>query len=481
MPGMSLPAISDAPARPILVGFSGGLDSTVLLHWLCTQSETRKHGLRAIHVHHGLHRDADAWAEHCRNVCRALDIELTVVEVSVPRDSGLGLEAAARQARHRAFAAHLHEDETLALGHHQDDQAETVLLRLLRASGSEGLAAIRPVRKFGQGSLWRPLLEIPRSTLLHYAQSQNLHWIEDPSNAEEHIDRNFLRHRVLPLLAERWPAANAALSRSAALLAEDAELLRAEASVRLAQVQGLDESTLSVAALLALDKPWRSRVLRLWLTELGLPPLPGQAFEIIESQLLLARPDAQPQYQWADTTLQRWRDLLHVEITQPGLPSDWHCRWDGTHTLTLPTGDTLDFAPAVGAMAIATGDGDCPNPLFPFERPFWQADKRKVATVEVGLVATPIAPTAVNSIAPTTAFVVRARQGGERITLPGRDHSHSLKHVLQTLAVPPWERERLPLLFAEDGQLLAAGDLVLSARLDEMCRQYKTRLLWQRK
>lgn len=428
MPGMSLPATSDAPAGPILVGFSGGLDSTVLLHWLRTQDDIRKHGLRAIHVHHGLHRDADAWAEHCRNVCRALDIGLTVVEVTVLRDSGLGLEAAARHARHGAFAAHLREGETLALGHHQDDQAETVLLRLLRASGSEGMAAMRPVREFAQGSLWRPLLDIPRSALLHYAQSQDLHWIEDPSNAEEYIDRNFLRHRVLPLLAERWPAANAALSRSAALLAEDAELLRAEAGVRLAQVQGLDESTLSVAALLALDKPWRSRVLRLWLAELGLPPLPGQAFGIIESQLLLARADAQPEYQWAGITLQRWRDLLHIETARPGLPPDWHCRWDGTQALALPTGDTLAWTPALN----------------------------------------------------TTAFVVRARQGGERIVLPGRDHSHSLKHVLQTLAVSPWERERLPLLFAEDGQLLAAGDLVLSARADELARQCKTRLLWQR-
>ena len=428
MPGMSLPATSDAPAGPILVGFSGGLDSTVLLHWLHTQGDIRKHGLRAIHVHHGLHRDADAWAEHCRNVCRALDIGLTVVEVTVLRDSGLGLEAAARHARHGAFAAHLREGETLALGHHQDDQAETVLLRLLRASGSEGMAAMRPVREFAQGALWRPLLDIPRSALLHYAQSQGLHWIEDPSNAEEYIDRNFLRHRVLPLLAERWPAANAALSRSATLLAEDAELLRAEADVRLAQVQGLDESTLSVAALLALDKPWRSRVLRLWLAELGLPPLPGQAFGIIESQLLPARPDAQPEYQWAGITLQRWRDLLHVETARPGLPPDWHCRWDGTQALALPTGDTLAWMPALN----------------------------------------------------TTAFVVRARQGGERIVLPGRDHSHSLKHVLQTLAVPPWERERLPLLFAEDGQLLAAGDLVLSARADELARQCKTRLLWQR-
>src|SRR5690606_11238161 len=204
MPGNANPVLPPPPLeRPLLLGYSGGLDSGALLQLLAADAGVRQRGLRAIHVHHGLHPDADAWALHCASVCGDLDVALDVVRVEVARDSGSGLEAAARAARHAAFQSALRSDEVLVLGHHLDDQAETFLLRALRASGVDGLAAMRPWRRFGRGWMWRPLLDIPRADLLEHARTRGLHWVEDPSNDSEAHDRNFLRRQVLPLLRTR--------------------------------------------------------------------------------------------------------------------------------------------------------------------------------------------------------------------------------------------------------------------------------------
>jgi len=221
--------------------------------------------------------------------------------------------------------------------------------------------------------------------LLAYAQSNALRWIDDPSNAEHGPDRNFLRHQVLPLLQQRWPQASAALARSAELLSEDAQCLRAEAGNRLLGVQTADRATVSVSALLTQPTPWRARLLRLWVEQQGLPPLRGSAIAVIESQLLHARADAQPQYRWHRARMQRWRDLLHVGNAHPPLSSDWQVQWNTRAPLPLPDGSSLQLD-------------------MPFDSTLW----------------------------------VRARRGGERIRLPGREHHHSLRHVLQQQAVPPW-------------------------------------------
>ncbi len=425
MPALEIDGL-DGDTNPLLLGLSGGLDSMALLH-LLTDAGAR---LRALHVHHGLHPDADAWEQHCRRACEALGVPFVLARVQVTRD-GDGLEAAARDARHAAFAAHLRAGETLVLAHHRDDQAETVLLRLLRASGTGGLAAMRPRRDFGHGVVWRPLLDVSRADLLAYAQAKGLAWIEDPSNQDDTLDRNFLRARVLPVLAERWPQAAAALARSAALLAGDARLLDAETTNRLAQVQGAAPAFLSVPGLLALEPGWRHRVIRAWLAALDLPPLPGAALARIDAEMLPVRGDAEPEYRWAGCVLRRWRDQLFAEAARAALPTDWQAAWSGAEPLDLPTGDQLAFESADPAAAPAT-----------------------------------------------MTLSVRARRGGERITLPGRKHSHALKKLLQELDVPPWERERLPLVFADDGDLLAAGDRAISARLADWTTGSGRHLRW---
>jgi tRNA(Ile)-lysidine synthase len=375
---------------------------------------------RAMHVHHGLHADADRWARHCQEICAALGVELEIVHVQVMRDAGEGIEAAARQARYAAFAAALREGECLVTAHHQDDQAETVLLRLLRGSGAGGLGAMRALRPFANGQHWRPLLATPRAVLADYAQAHGLSWIDDPSNASEHHDRNFLRHRVMPVLHERWPQAAAALARSAALLSDHASLLDGETARKLAQVQGVDPNTLSVISLQQFSAPWRALIVRQWIESLDLPTLPATGVDMIEQELLSARADASAEFRWHGAVIRRWRDLLYAEALVRDLPSDWRVAWNGAAPLQLPTGMHLIQIP-------------------------------------VGAASAEIAP----QLSP---FNVASRRGGERITLPGRTHSHALKNVLQEFGVPPWQRRRLPLVFAADGELLAVGDLLRSAR-----------------
>lgn len=434
-PTLRRPSLDPIPpslsTSPVLVALSGGLDSTVLLHRLGADAAIRTRGLRALHVHHGLHPEADAWADHCRDVCEAWGIALDVVRVDVRRDSGLGPEGAARQARRDAFAEALRADECLALAQHLDDQAETFLLRALRASGPEGLAAMRPWRRFAAGWMWRPLLETPRDALRAYGLEHGLVWVEDPSNADTGFDRNFLRHRVLPLLRERWPHADMAFARAAELCGEAADLLAAQDDGLLASLREEVGRGLSVQALRTLSSARRARALRHWVAQLAWPPLPAGGIARIETDLIApeAAGDRMPIFAWHGVEIRRWREALHAVDPRRALPPDWSTLWDGRAPLALPNGDHL---------ALEGVDG------FPSQ------------------------------------LRVHARSGGERILLPDRGHHHALKHVLQEHEVPPWERARMPLLGTEDGQLLAAGDRIRSAGFDDWLTTVGARLVWAR-
>jgi tRNA(Ile)-lysidine synthase len=218
------PFPADAPRR-LLVGFSGGRDSTALLHRLATLPDAPWAGLRAIHVHHGLHAGADRWAQQCEAQARDWNVDCAVRRVAVKRE-GRGLEDAARQARYAAFDAERRADECLVLAHHRDDQAETLLLALLRGSGERGLSAMRDFTVDARGPIWRPLLATPGAAVADYAAQHELSWIEDPSNRDERLSRNQLRYTVMPLLRRHWPQADEALAASAQRLAEADGLLR---------------------------------------------------------------------------------------------------------------------------------------------------------------------------------------------------------------------------------------------------------------
>ncbi len=419
-------ALLPLPEAPIAVGFSGGVDSTVLLDALAASASARAQGLRAIHVHHGLHPDADAWATHCEQTCAELDVPLQVLSVQVDYAAGLGPEGAARAARLEAFRSVLRDDEVLALAHHRDDQAETILLRLMRGAGGDGLAAMRRRSRLGELHLWRPLLELPRSALHDYATINALRWIEDPSNAGDTYDRNFLRCRVLPVLTDRWPHAAQNLARSAALLAEQSQMLARVTAQQLDVVQ-IAPDVLSLSALLALARAQRARILRAWLhRETGSAPS-ARILAAIESDLLRARHDSDARVSWNDLVVHHWRDRLYAHTKTTALPPDWLEQWDGSAPLRLPNGAIIELR---GVRA------------FDF------------------------------------VVTLRRRAGGERIRLPGRAHRHSLKHVFQDRGVPPWTRKQMPLLYANDGELLAAGDSIVSARMEEWLRSLDATLVW---
>ncbi|MCD7099382.1 tRNA lysidine(34) synthetase TilS [Stenotrophomonas sp. MMGLT7] len=427
-PEQSVRAAVAAATAPVLVGFSGGLDSTVLLHALAASPALRAQGLRAIHVHHGLIAAAERWTEHCIAACARWDVTLEVRHVQVPLDSGLGMEGAARRARRRAFAETLQAGEWLALAHHQDDQAETFLLRALRASGPDGLAAMRAQAPFAAGILWRPLLELPRAALEAYARQHGLHWIEDPSNADDRFDRNYLRHHVLPLLRRRWPQADAALAGSARLCAEAVELLDDEDTALLQGALHAD-GTLQVEPLAAQPPARRARLLRRWVTARCAPPLPAHGVAALERLLDREADGAEASFRWRDREVRRWRDALHLLVLPlPELPPNWQAGWDGQAPLALPDGTRLSLEGAKEGFG--------------------------------------------------SVLQVRPRRGGERIVLPGRSHSHALKHVLQDAGIAPWQRPVLPLLY-EGERLLAAGDRILAAPFAQWLRERGARLRWR--
>jgi len=404
------------PAGRLLVAFSGGLDSHVLLHALRAALARRgdDRPLQAVHVHHGLQPQADDWILHCEAVCAALSVPLAVSRVTVAEAdvAGQGLEAAAREARYRALADAMQPRDLLLIAHHQDDQAETLLLQLLRGAGPAGLAAMPRLAPFGPGWLGRPLLDLPRRALEAHARDAGLAWVEDPSNADPRFDRNYLRQEILPRLAGRWPGASARLAAAAANQADALAQLDALARDDAERCRGEAPGTLSVQALRRLRRGRCRNLLRLWLRDKGLAaPTRGRMDAILDAALT-AGPDRTPCVTWAEVEVRRYRDELHALPALPAPPRE-PIPWDLRRPLTIPAlGLSLD--PAFLAAAGIT-PGTCPGPV-----------------------------------------TVRFRRGGERIRLPGRAHSSALKTLMQAAGMPPWERERLPLVYVGE-VLVAAG------------------------
>ncbi len=418
--------------KKYLCAYSGGLDSSVLLHAI---SKLPGIDLRAIHINHGLHADADIWAAQCVKFCNALDIKIDVIKVDVKNNTGKGIEAAARSARYLAIANYIQADEVLLTAHHLQDQAETVLLRLLRGSGSQGLAAMRANSSAHGFKQSRPLLSVSKAQLQAYAESEKLEWIEDPSNNKTDFDRNYLRLEIMPLLERRWPQAIAALSRSAELLAEEHQCLREQSTIFLAMVQGVDECAITVSGLMQYSKAWRAQILRAWIESLNTPPLPATILLEIEQALLAASSDTAAQVQWSGTQIMRWRDCLYLMKTPVEMPNDWHYFWADALPFTLPNGNVWGFVTEQHQASLAA-----------LIQNHFGGD-----------------------------LVVGFRQGGEKILLKNREQHSCLKNCLQELGIPPWERSRLPLLLTVSGECLVVGDVLFSARFEAFCKSNSIR------
>lgn len=414
-PDALLSVLQGFPAAPrYWVAYSGGLDSSALLHALARGRDRLPGELRAVHVDHGLHADAGRWAAHCEGVCAGLGVPFELRVVSAAGGAGESPEAAARDARYGALAAVLGRGDALLTGHNQDDQAETVLLHLLHGSGPEGLAGMPARRPLGRGWLLRPLLAWQRVALEAFARAAALDWIDDPSNRQDRFERNFLRNAVMPLLRRRWPAVSSVIARAAGHQADASRCLDALAGADLRRARGETPGTLSVSALGALPEPRRRAVVRAWLRGLGLPSPAAAHLDRVLRDAVDARPDATPRVAWPGAEVRRHRDTLMARVPAPaGAPvSGW--RWSLGEALSLP-GGVLDAQPGTG---------------------------RGVSADRLG----------------SGEVTVRLRRGGERCRLPGRGHRQALKKLLQAARVPTWARESLPLVYV-DGELAAVADL----------------------
>ncbi|MFQ5487832.1 MAG: tRNA lysidine(34) synthetase TilS [Gammaproteobacteria bacterium] len=402
------------------VAYSGGRDSHVLLHALAALRERLPGELCAVHVDHGLSPDAPRWAAHCRVVCKGLGVPLRVLESDARPRRGESPEAAARRVRYQAFAGLMAEHDCLLTAHHQDDQAETLLLQLLRGSGPHGLAAMPRQSAFAAGSHVRPLLDFSRASLAAYARDAALQWVEDESNFDTGIRRNFLRHQLFPLLETLWPAAAATLARSAAHCAEAASLLDALAEADLASVAGPAPRQLSVSALRDLEVARRRNVLRYWCRGLGLP-LPRTAhLQRIEQDLLGAGADRMPVLRWEGVEMRRYRDGLYAQPAARAFDRTQVLSWDPRRPLLLPGGNGVLVARTVSGSGLS------------------------------------------HEACRQGRLTVRFRQGGERCAMDD-GHHHSLKKLLQEHGIPPWERERLPLIYVGDELAAVAGIWVCGA------------------
>ena len=321
--------------QKLLVGYSGGLDSTVLLHQLVTLREQHPElQIRAIHVHHGLNPLADSWVEHCQQQCHRWQVELLVVHVTLD-PQGKGIEAAARAARYQAFTRHLQPAECLLTAQHQDDQCETLLLALKRGSGPAGLSGM-PAETFSRGQrLLRPLLSLTRQQLEAWAAEHALSWIEDDSNQDTRFDRNFLRQTVIPQLVSRWPHFSQAAARSAALCGEQEQLLDELLAESLRELTD-EENGLAWPPLLVMSEVRRAALIRRWIAlQQGLMPSREMLVRIWQ-EVACSREDAEPRVRLGQFEVRRFRDRLYwLALNQPvaGLVLLWP---QEEKTLSLP-------------------------------------------------------------------------------------------------------------------------------------------------
>jgi tRNA(Ile)-lysidine synthase len=418
----------------LLLAFSGGLDSTVLLHLLVKTNKTLPFQLRAQHVHHGLSKNADTWADFCADVCKKLNVSLTISEVNVNKNNGLGLESAAREARYKALLES--QADFICLAHHQDDQAETLLLQLARGAGVKGLAGMGNVNN----KLLRPLLDAPRSALETYAKQHDLVWIEDESNLDTKFDRNFIRHEILPKLERQYPAIKQTISRAAQHMAE-ADMLLDELAEQDVKNGLVNSQQLQLAPLAKLSSARVNNALRWWLLQNNCDAPSAAQLQQISQQLLHAKSDANVKIKLsASFILGRFQGSAYLlKNVQEGdhlyQRSAFSLSWQGEKIIILPDQSRLFFSEKLG-------------------------DGIAMRHVENG------------------QLNIRYRRGGETLKPDENRPNRSLKSLFQTSQVPPWQRERLPLLFLND-ELAMLPNIAVAAELKAKPDELGLQVIWQ--
>lgn len=401
--------------RHYWVAYSGGMDSTALLSMLSQHRDKLKAELVAVHVNHQLSANADHWERHCRAFCQEREIRCEVVSINV-RDGREGsLEAWARELRYAVLETFMQQDDILMTAHHRDDLAETVIQQLLRGGGPEGLSAMPESRRFGPGWLVRPLLAYDRQQIEDYVRSSQLAWVEDESNTDQGIDRNFIRNKVMPCVKERWPSAVDILWRVSRLQADAVEIQHEMAGQDLTRARGNSGAKLRLSAVAKLSWPRQRNLLRYWIRKNGQRVPAMSVIDKIINELMYARPDGTPCIRWADAQIRRYRDDIYImpfSAFEPPAAGATYL-WSLEKPMVIP-GGRLE-------AGLTTGGG--------IRKDLLQDD-----TVEV-----------------------RFRSGGESIRPAGRRETHELKKLFQEAAVPPWERDIIPLLYVGNELAAVAG------------------------
>lgn len=392
------------------VAYSGGMDSHVLLSLCHKLSKELPLQWRVIHINHQINAKAGEWAQHCKQVCHDLAVPYHEFCLQLNKQTGDSLEAIAREARYQQFANCMQEGDVLLTAHHQEDQAETMLLQLLRGAGLPGLAAMPMEKRFGKGLHARPLLHYSQSELSTYAETEKLKWITDGSNHDTQFSRNFLRQDIFPSLRKTWPSAAKTIARSAMHCSEAQTLLQEFAAEICVNVSGGEKNTLSVAKLLELSASKQRLILRAWIHQQGFNLPNANKLETILISVLHADWDKLPCVSWGSVELRRYRDDLFLLPSLPKHDDTAVYEWNFSQPLNLP---------GIGVL---------------------QAKK----TLGLGLRSD------------LEAITVRFRQGGERATLAKRGR-HTLKNLFHEWGVLPWERDRVPLIFTAERLIAAVG------------------------
>ncbi|MCA0404303.1 MAG: tRNA lysidine(34) synthetase TilS [Proteobacteria bacterium] len=407
--------------KKLWVGFSGGLDSTVLLHILASYN----FNIEAIHINHSLSPNAAFWQAHCANFCQNLNLAFRTEKVEFSNNANI--EARAREARFAVFTKLIEQGEALILGHHQDDQAETVLLQLLRGTGIDGLAAIEELKIFAKGHLQRPLLNKTRQELENYAQEFNLKWIEDESNENSSFARNFLRREVIPLLKTRWPALSQTLNRTTKHARDARKNLEDLALLDCPQLNDMP-SILPLKSFYPLNYPRKLNLLRMWF-KLNHYLLPStKILSGIISEMVEAAADSQPEIRFKNYSLRRYQDKLYF-VPRLSLNKKSIFVWS-----------------------------DLTKPLKIEGLGFLSAEK-----VNKGI-----------KIPVSAKIEIRFRQGGEKIKWKGQ--TKEVKKLLQTLAIHPWHRDKIPFLYINDELAALIGYVISDLFFTETGKAYQFKL-----
>ena len=414
-------------ARMYWVGFSGGADSSALLHALSKSRNDLQAPIHAVHFHHGLNPAADDWQYHCQNFCRQRDISFTARKLEIERSNKNSIEEESRNRRYLAIGEMLQSSDIYLTAHHADDQAETLFLNLMRGSGIEGLAGIPELRKLGKGWVARPLLNTRKMELESYLIRQGIDWLEDPSNKDQSFDRNFLRNSLFPQLETRWPGVVRRLTRTSRTARISATALADFIDSHYNKILK-NRHKMPLRPFLQLEPPMRALVLRQWLRRQEVPALPEVRLNEFIKQIAGSTSGSQAEVRWSGWQVKRHGNLIWLQDQLiPALNSchDW------------TTGSTLDLGESLGCLQLHGSKIIIPGG--------WQ---------------------------------VASRRKGERIRLHHQGVRRKLKDLFRESAIPPWLRSSIPVLYWQ-GEAVAIGDWIIAQRLQNWLDQQEVEYRWE--